>query len=77
MVLYKGWSFPLPVSVLEVVVGPDAYQFGLNPWCRVEPYLFSSYRTEKLKLHNSPFSIVVRLLALGYVGYLIWTYIRG
>ena len=74
VVLYKGWSFPWPVAVLEVVVGQHGYQFGLNPWCRVERYLSTPYRTEKLRLGYTPFSVVVRLLALGYVGYLVWTF---
>jgi hypothetical protein len=71
-VLYKGWQFPWPVKVLEVVVGTEAYHFGLNGWCRVEKHLRTPFRVEALQLKHSPFSIVLRLAALALLGYLLW-----
>lgn len=72
IVLYKGWQFPFPLKVLELVVFDKAYQFGINGWCRPEPYLPEGYRTEKLKMHLSPFSIATRVIALGVIAYWLW-----
>lgn len=72
IVLYKGWQFLFPLKVLELVVFNKAYQFGINGWCRIEPHLPGGYRTEKLKLQMSPFSIVIRVIALLVLAYWLW-----
>ena len=72
IVLYKGWQFPFPLKVLELVVLDKAYQFGINGWCRPEPHLPEGYRTEKLKMQLSPFSIAARAVAFGLAGYGLW-----
>lgn len=72
VVLYKGWQFPFPLKVLEIVVAGKAYQFGINGWCRVEPFLPDGYRTEKLRMRLSPFSIATRVVVIGILVYWIW-----
>lgn len=75
-VLYRGWSPPWPVQVLELVVGAHAYQFGLNPWCRVQGHLPIVVRTASLKLGYSAFSLIVRVAALAIVTYWLWNRLK-
>ena len=71
-VLYKGWSPPWPVQVLELVVGTYAYQFGLNPWCRIQDHLPIVVRTAPLKLGHSAFSLLVRVGFLAVLVFWLW-----
>ena len=70
-VLYEASQFFIPARVLSLEAEGVTYQFGFNPWCRVGQHLPFEVRNEKIKLGGSPFSIVVRLILLGYIIYLI------
>ena len=70
-VLFSIWSI-VPGYLLRVKSKGKIYQFGLNwnPfWKKKLPFPVSR---EKRKLKYSPFSIIVRLILLGYVAYLVW-----
>ena len=71
-VLYKGWSYPWPVRVLELVVGSSAYQFGVSPWCALERHLPIEVRSVPLEMKHSTFSILIRVLAVGYLVHWLW-----
>ena len=38
-VLFETRQWFIPVSVLRVATADSTYQFGFNPWCRVEQFL--------------------------------------
>lgn len=74
-VLFSVWSTFVPGFVLRVKSRGKVYQFGLNwnPfWRRELPF---PVRREKGKLRYSAFSIVVRLVAVGYLIYLAWKHL--
>ena len=71
-VMYEGRSMFMPARVLEVQAERGTFQFGFSPWVSVDRHLPFQYDRVKVKLGFSPFSIVVRVVALGYLLYVIW-----
>ena len=70
-ILFSIWSI-YPGFLLRVRSGETVYQFGLNwnPfWKRELPFPVSR---EKGKLKYSTFSIIARVILLGYVAYIVW-----
>ena len=72
-VVFKSKQWFVPVSVLHLRTETATYQFGFNPWCRVESYLPFEVKTERVRLSYSIFSLVVRLALVGYLVYWLWT----
>lgn len=72
-VLFKSKQWFIPVSVLRVRTADGAYQFGFNPWCRIEAHLPFETTTERVQLSYSPFSLLIRLALVGYLVYWLWT----
>ena len=61
-----------------VVATPDrTYQFGLNPWCRIEQHLPFGITKERLKLRYSRFSVLLRVAVLAYLLYLLMQWLRA
>ena len=67
--LYKTSQMFIPVNVLHIITNNGSYQFGFNPWAKPFSYLPVDYETKKIKLKMSPFSLIIRVAALGYLGY--------
>ena len=72
-VLFKSRQGLIPVSVLRLTTGDRTYQFGFNPWARVERHLAFEFRTEAVKLKYSTASFVIRLGVLAYLMYWLWS----
>ncbi|MBM4032530.1 MAG: hypothetical protein FJ291_12195 [Planctomycetes bacterium] len=71
-VLFSLWGLFVPGYVLRIRSRGRIYQFGLNwnPfWKRELPF---PVRRQKGKLQHSGFSIVVRLVFVGYLIYFAW-----
>jgi hypothetical protein len=63
--------------VLKVDTGATTYQFGLNGWARFwRGELPFPVRRERGRLGRSPFSIAVRVFAIGYLVYWLWREFR-
>ena len=71
-VMYQGRALFMPARVLEIQTETKSFQFGFNPWVSVDRRLPFQFERLKVKLGYSPFSIVVRVIALGYLLYVIW-----
>ena len=74
-VLYSFRSFFLriPGYILTIETSDRTYHFGLNGWGAFwHGDLPFEATKEKGKLSFSWFSIVVRLLLFGYLGYVVW-----
>jgi hypothetical protein len=67
--LYKTSQMFIPVNVLHIITKSGSYQFGFNPWAKPFTHLPMDYETKKVKLAMSPVSILIRIAALGYLGY--------
>lgn len=65
-------GFPLPGKVLVVDSEDGIYQFGLNPWARIEKKLPIASTVRKGSIHLSAFSVVVRLVLLALL--LAWIF---
>ena len=76
-VVFKSWQGLIPVSVLRLTTGDRTYQFGFNPWARVEQHLPFEFRTEAIKLKYSAVSFVLRLAVLAYLMYWLWSTFGG
>jgi hypothetical protein len=67
-VLYEARQWLIvPVYILAVSTESGHWQFGLNPWTDVGPHLPFPYRTERVRLRYSKFSIAVRIILLSYL----------
>lgn len=67
-------TFFIPGYVLRVRTDDRTYQFGLNPgrfWRGELPFPVSR---ERGRLAYSPFSLIVRLVILGYILHYAWTH---
>ena len=67
--LYKTSQMLIPVNVLHIISNNGSYQFGFHPWAKPFSYLPIGYETKKVKLKMSPFSLIIRIAAIGYLGY--------
>ena len=72
MVVYRGKQMLIPVTVLQIAIPGETYQFGFNPWARPLTYLPISCREEQIKLKYSAFSISFRVIIIFYLIYLAW-----
>ena len=70
--LYEGRQMFIPFKLLAVRTQDTIYQFGFNPWCGIAPHLPFECERERIRLRYSPFSIVVRVVAVGYLLYWLW-----
>jgi hypothetical protein len=79
-VLYSFRSFFLriPGYILTVDTEDRTYHFGLNGWGRFwKSELPFAAKREKGELGFTWFSIVVRLILVGYIGYIAWRWIAS
>ncbi len=70
-ILYSVY-FMIPGYVLKIETEDKTYYFGLNPgryWKRELPF---PVERQKGRLKYSWFSIVIRLILLGYIVYFLW-----
>ena len=65
----------IPGYVLRIQTKDRTYHFGMNWGAFWKGQLPFAVRREKGKLGYSVFSVAVRLLLLGYLGYLLWSWI--
>jgi hypothetical protein len=70
--MYQGRALFMPARVLEIQTETKSFQFGFNPWVSVDQRLPFQFERLKVKLAYSRFSIAVRVIALGYLLYVIW-----
>ena len=71
-VVFSVRSFFLPCYVLRIKANGEIYQFGLNPNSFWKGDLPFEAKREKESIKYSPFSIIVRVIAVGYIAYLLW-----
>ena len=71
-VIYNAKQMFVPVQVLQVVTEQGNFQFGFNPWTSPTEHLVLDMRQENIRLKYSPFSIVVRVVILGYLAFWVW-----
>jgi hypothetical protein len=69
-------SFVIPGYILKVETENKTYHFGLNYGSFWKGDLPFSVQRENGRLAYSPFSIVLRIAALAYLGYLLWQYLQ-
>ena len=74
-VLYHGRQFWLPVRVLELETEGGTYQFGFNPWVRVESHLAFPFSRQEVRLKYSIFSVAVRAALVLYLAFIIWRWL--
>jgi hypothetical protein len=53
------------------------YQFGFNPWVRIESHLPFQTERQKVRLGHSVFSVVARLAFAAWVVYWLWKMVVG
>ena len=71
-IMYNTRVMFIPVQVLELVTDTGRYQFGFNPWASPSRHLPFEISQQNLRIRYSPFSIVVRLLAVTFLIYWVW-----
>ena len=71
-VVYRGRSFLLPVRVLHLEAESGTYQFGFNPWVKIESHLPFDTEAQEVRFGYSAFSVVVRIAAAAWVVYWLW-----
>lgn len=71
-VLFEARQWFIPVFVLSLQTAAKTYQFGFNPWVRIGSHLPFAFRSERVQLRYSAFSIGIRLLAGVYLAYRAW-----
>ena len=62
----------IPGYVLSVQTDTNTYHFGLNGWSYWRGNLPFPVTRTTARLRMSPFSVIVRAIAIGYVGFLAW-----
>ena len=70
--LYWVKQIGIPAQVLELSTDSETYQFGINPWCRVQPALPFPVERKSVWMRMSAISIFVRIILLGIVTYWLW-----
>ena len=71
-VVYRGRSLLLSVRVLQLEAESGTYQFGFNPWVKIEAHLPFETERQKVRLGHSVFSVVARVVVAAYVAYWLW-----
>lgn len=74
-VLYDVRQFLIPARLLELRTESETYQFGFNPWVRVERYLPFPVARERARLRLSVGSLLLRAALLGYLGLVLWRWL--
>lgn len=74
-VLFEARQWFIPVFVLSVETSKQTYQFGFNPWARVDAYLPFEFQREKVRLRYSAFSMGIRIALLAYLAYYVWRWV--
>ena len=74
-VLYTGRQFLMPVSVLELQTEAKTYQFGFNPWVRLEQHLPLDLEKQTVSFGYSGISVFIRLVLAGYLIFLAWRWL--
>lgn len=69
---FRSHLLRIPGYVLAIRTDAATFHFGLNGWAYWKGELPFPVRREKAMLRMSPFSLIVRLLAVGYLAYLVW-----
>lgn len=70
-ILYETKQVFIPVKVLKFEYDEKVYQFGFNPWANPMKYANINYKTEKVKLKYSIFSIVCRVILFVSILYIL------
>lgn len=70
--LYRARQMFIPVTILKLTTSSGTYQFGFNPWAKPLNYVDIEYSEENVRLGYSLYSIIVRVILCGYLGYLVW-----
>lgn len=63
----------ISVTILQLETEQGTYQFGFNPWANPIDYLNIEVEEQMVKLKQSAFSIIARIVLLVYIGYWVWT----
>ena len=71
-VVYSVRSLFIPGYVLRVKAHGEIYQFGLNPGSFWKGELPFEAKREREAIRYSPFSIAIRVIAIGYLAYWLW-----
>jgi hypothetical protein len=71
-VMFRGRSLFLPIRVLHLEMEDKTYQFGFNPWVRIESRLPFEVARQELRLGYSLFSVVLRIVVAAYIVYWLW-----
>ena len=75
---FRSFFLRIPGYILTVDTDDRTYHFGLNGWGRFwKNELPFEAKREKGKLGLTWFSIVVRLILVGYIGYIAWRWIAS
>jgi len=69
--LFVGRQLLMRVTVLEVRTAERTYQFGFNPWVRLERHLAFNFEKQAVSIGYSKFSLALRLLLVGYLLFLL------
>lgn len=76
-ILYASrWWLVLKVRVLELHTGGKTYQFGFNPWAHPERHLNLELERQSVRIGHSPFSVLVRVVVVGYVVWQAWRWFQ-
>ncbi len=76
-VLFETRQMFLRVFVLRLVTKSTTYQFGFNPWCRIDENLPFDVERRHAKLGSTPFRMAVRIALFLLVAYWLWRRIGG
>jgi hypothetical protein len=71
-VVFRSSSLFMPVRVLQATVGEHTYQFGVNPWVRIERELPFDVEVEDVVLGYSKSSLVFRAILVVLVVRFLW-----
>lgn len=75
--LYRIRQLFIPGHVLHLRVGSKSYQFGFNPWCRIDRHLPIKFDLTEARLAYSTYSAIIRLVILAaFVSYVVWRLVR-
>jgi hypothetical protein len=75
---FRSTFLRIPGYILTVATSERTYHFGLNGWGEFwKRDLPFAVRREQGKLGFTWFSIVVRLILFGYIGYVLWRWLTA
>lgn len=72
VIAYRTKQMFIPVMVLQITTQQGRYHFGFNPWSNPVSHLQLPVEEQTVRLKYSAFSIVLRVLICGFLGYLLW-----